>query len=97
MTEVNGVNHRIAANPLRFPVIYRDARKASRHGFPYVVIFRLIGEEARLLAFIHTSRNPGRWRAGAQFAQLTGPDYPMLQSAAAMYGRPRRRPSASMP
>ena len=63
LTEVNGVNRRIAANPLCFPVIYRDARKASLRGFPYVMIFRLVVEEARLLAFFHTSRNPGRWRA----------------------------------
>jgi hypothetical protein len=31
--------------------------------FPYLVISRLIGEEARLLALFHTSRNPERWQA----------------------------------
>lgn len=63
LAEVSGLNRRIAANPYRFPVIYRDARKASLHRFPYVIIFRLIAEEARVLSFFHTSRDPRRWQA----------------------------------
>jgi plasmid stabilization system protein ParE len=63
LAEVNRLNKRIAANPYRFPVIYRHARKASLGRFPYVLIFRLFGEEARLLSFFHTSRDPRRWQA----------------------------------
>ena len=63
LAEVSGLNGRIAANPYRFPVVYRDARKASLRRFPYVLIFRLIGEEARLLSFFHTSRDPRHWQA----------------------------------
>jgi plasmid stabilization system protein ParE len=63
LADVNRLIERISANPFRFPPVYRDARKASLRRFPYVLIFRLRGEEARLLAFFHTSRNPRRWQA----------------------------------
>jgi plasmid stabilization system protein ParE len=63
LDEVNGLTRRIADNPRQFPMVYGDARKASLRGFPYVLIFRLRGDEARLLAFFHTSRDPSRWQA----------------------------------
>jgi plasmid stabilization system protein ParE len=69
LDEVNGLNDRIVANPLRFPAVYRGVRKASLRRFPYLLIFRLIGEEARLLAFVHTRRDPRHWQARVRGAR----------------------------
>jgi len=63
LSEVNGLRARIAANPFQFPLVYRDARKASLHRFPYVLFFRVLEDEARLLAFFHTRRDARRWQA----------------------------------
>jgi plasmid stabilization system protein ParE len=53
---------RIAANPNQFPHAYRDARRASLRRFPYIVIFRVRGEEVHILAVFHTRRDPRRWQ-----------------------------------
>jgi toxin ParE1/3/4 len=63
LEEVAALRERLATNPFQFPVLYRDARRASLRRFPYILIFRVRDEEVRLLAVFHTSRNPRRWRS----------------------------------
>ena len=41
LTELELVKARIATNPLRFPIAYRDARRARLNRFPYVLLFRV--------------------------------------------------------
>jgi toxin ParE1/3/4 len=62
LEEVLRVRRRIETNPYQFPVVYRDARRGLLHAFPYALIFRLIGDDARLLACIHLSRRPSIWQ-----------------------------------
>lgn len=52
----------IEENPLRFPVIYRDIRRALLRRFPYGVFFRVRPDQIRVLNVLHLSRNPDRWR-----------------------------------
>jgi plasmid stabilization system protein ParE len=53
----------IADNPLRFPVIYRNRRRARVRRFPYGIIFEI--QECRIvvIACFHDRRNPKRWRS----------------------------------
>jgi plasmid stabilization system protein ParE len=52
----------IAASPLRFPLVYRDIRRAVLNRFPFGIFFRLRDDRIRVLAVMHLSRNPRRWR-----------------------------------
>jgi plasmid stabilization system protein ParE len=53
---------RISENPLQFPILYRGTRRALLSRFPFGVFFRLNGQTIIVLAVLHASRNPARWR-----------------------------------
>lgn len=53
---------RIAANPLLYPTVYRDIRKAALRRFPYCIYFRLRGDAVVVLAVFHTARSPATWK-----------------------------------
>ena len=54
---------RIQANPLHFPVLHRQIRRAMLPRFPYSLFFVLNAEhEAIVLACFHASRNPVGWK-----------------------------------
>ncbi|HXO20098.1 MAG TPA: type II toxin-antitoxin system RelE/ParE family toxin [Thermoanaerobaculia bacterium] len=52
----------IAENPGQFPLVYRDVRRASLKRFPFGIFFRLRKDRIRVLAVMHSSRDPQRWR-----------------------------------
>jgi toxin ParE1/3/4 len=52
----------IEENPLLFPVVHRDTRRALLKRFPYGVFFRLRAGQIRVVAVMHLSRNPDRWQ-----------------------------------
>lgn len=52
----------ISENPLRFPLVYRDVRRALLKRFPYGVFFRLQPDRIRVLAILHLSRDTSRWQ-----------------------------------
>jgi plasmid stabilization system protein ParE len=56
---------RISENPLQFPVLYRGTRRALLSRFPFGVFFRVESENVVVLAVMHASRNPVRWRERA--------------------------------
>lgn len=62
MDAVDEVVQRILANPLSFPKAYRQRRKALPARFPYLVIYELHGDVILIVAVIHASRNPVRWK-----------------------------------
>lgn len=64
--DFRAVRLRIVANPLQFPAAIRDTRRALLRDFPYVVIFRLSGDVAEVIAFFNTSRDPREWQRRAQ-------------------------------
>lgn len=53
---------RISQNPLQFPILYRDTRRALLSRFPFGVFFKLEERRIVVLAVMHASRNPVRWR-----------------------------------
>jgi len=53
---------RIFENPLQFPILHRGARRALLSRFPFGVFFRIKNQTIVVLAVMHASRNPTRWR-----------------------------------
>jgi plasmid stabilization system protein ParE len=52
---------RIADNPLAFPRVHHETRRAVLSRFPYAVYFRAADEAVVVLA-IHGRQHPSRWR-----------------------------------
>lgn len=53
---------RISENPLQFSILYRSTRRSLLSRFPFGVFFRINGPTIVVVAVMHASRNPGRWR-----------------------------------
>jgi plasmid stabilization system protein ParE len=53
---------RISENPLQFPILYRGTRRALLPRFPFGVFFRVQEHTVVVLAVMHASRSPNRWR-----------------------------------
>jgi hypothetical protein len=52
----------IVRDPLRHPIIEDDVRRFRVSRFPYCVYFCLRGDELRILALAHHSREPDYWK-----------------------------------
>jgi len=52
----------IEENPLQFPVVYRDVRRALLRRFPYGIFFRIRPTQIRITAIMHLARDPSRWQ-----------------------------------
>ena len=51
----------IAESPLRNAVRMDGTRARRLDGFPYHVVYEVLSDRVRILAFAHTSRLPGFW------------------------------------
>jgi plasmid stabilization system protein ParE len=60
--EVDRQVERILANPLQFPVMLADVRRARLRRFPYGLFFRPLGATIYVLACFHSSRDPRNWQ-----------------------------------
>lgn len=52
----------IADNPLQFPVVYRNRRRAGVRRFPYGMFFEVQDYRIVVIACFHGRRNPRRWQ-----------------------------------
>jgi plasmid stabilization system protein ParE len=59
---VDALVTRIVANPLAFPNVHGQTRRAVLTRFPYAVYFRIADGDVVVLA-IHGRQDPARWRA----------------------------------
>lgn len=55
--------HSMQDNPLRFPVIHRDIRRALPRRFPYEIFFVWEMDTITVLSIMHGARDPSRWKA----------------------------------
>jgi plasmid stabilization system protein ParE len=53
----------ILENPLAYPRVKGDTRRALVRRFPYAVYFRPLLDEIIVLAVMHGRRNPRHWRS----------------------------------
>jgi len=62
LTEIRDVLVAIEERPLQYPVVHRDVRRALVHGFPYVVLFRVLPQRVVVVGCFHGHRSPSSWR-----------------------------------
>jgi plasmid stabilization system protein ParE len=62
---------RIGEEPLNFPVVYRNARRAVMNRFPFCVYFVANQTEAAVVAVIHGTRHPLHWKGRTSGAPWT--------------------------
>jgi toxin ParE1/3/4 len=65
VTAVEDVFDRISAMPELYAPEYRNVRRVKLRRFPYVVYYRIIPAGLEVLAVLHGSVNPGKWRSRA--------------------------------
>ena len=53
----------IAETPLIYPELHRNTRRAVIHRFPFSVYFRVENTTIVVVAILHGSRNPHRWKS----------------------------------
>jgi plasmid stabilization system protein ParE len=61
MGEIRASLQHIAANPLRFPTVDKDVRRALLHKFPYSIYFVNEPETTAIIAVLHQHRRPAAW------------------------------------
>lgn len=54
---------RISLHPQIYPVIYRQARMALLHRFPYLIIYRIFNNDIFINAVIHGKRHSRHWKS----------------------------------
>jgi|SRR3990172_9177168 len=52
----------IAETPLMYPIIHRNTRRTLIHRFPFGVYYRVENSIIVVLAVMHGSRDPHRWK-----------------------------------
>ncbi|MFL5383067.1 MAG: type II toxin-antitoxin system RelE/ParE family toxin [Longimicrobiaceae bacterium] len=53
----------IRADPERYRLVYRHARRALLSRFPYALYFGLAGSDVVVVACCHTRRRPSHWQS----------------------------------
>ena len=62
LDEVQGTFDQIENNPNLYPVVYRSIRRAIMNRFPFAVYYQLKEETVIVIAVMHGSRHPARWK-----------------------------------
>ena len=59
---VDATINSIQRNPLQYPVIYKDIRRALTRRFPYQVFYVINDKKIVIIAVFHGMRNPVIWK-----------------------------------
>jgi plasmid stabilization system protein ParE len=60
--ELDHAAQRLATNPLQFPPVFADIRRALLRRFPYALFFRIVDDVVFVMACFHSSRDPRIWQ-----------------------------------
>jgi plasmid stabilization system protein ParE len=63
LAAVSTVIESLAAQPERFPIVYRQTRRVNLRRFPYGLFYRIIDDQIIVVACMHGRRNPRRWQS----------------------------------
>ena len=58
LNDLDNCLNQIDSNPTIFQIVYRNLRQGNLTGFPFVVLFENEGNDIKIMAVFHTSRNP---------------------------------------
>jgi plasmid stabilization system protein ParE len=53
---------RMSVNPIQFPVVFKNVRRALLRRFPYSLFFVIENETLFVIACFHASRDPAQWQ-----------------------------------
>lgn len=62
LDDVLGTLTHIESNPLMYPVVHRNTRRALIHRFPFGIFYRIVNDVAVVVAVMHCGRHPRRWK-----------------------------------
>jgi hypothetical protein len=65
LDELRTTFSRIEEGPQRFPIVFREVRRAILHRFPFGVFFIIESDSAIVLAITHLRRHPSAWQKRA--------------------------------
>lgn len=60
---VERVLNEMSANPARYGFAEGDIREGLLIRFPYAIYYRVLTDRIRVLAIVHTKRDPSRWQS----------------------------------
>ena len=60
--ELDNAVQRLTANPLQFPLVLADIRRALLRRFSYALFFRIVDDPVFVMACFHSSRDPRIWQ-----------------------------------
>ena len=63
LDEVLSTLRSVSEEPLRYPLVRRNTRRALIKRFPFGVYFRVQEAHIVVVAVMHGSRHPGRWQS----------------------------------
>lgn len=63
LDEVLAAFMRIAESPRLYPDIYREVRRGMMRRFPFGIYYRVDSEGVLVIAVMHGSRHPRRWKS----------------------------------
>jgi len=59
---IDALTERMSTNPLQFPVVYKNLRRALLRRFPYSLFFVIDDDTLLVIACFHASRDPSHWQ-----------------------------------
>jgi plasmid stabilization system protein ParE len=59
---IEASTERMSANPLQFPAVLKNVRRALLRRFPYSLFFVIDEETLLIIACFHASRDPVHWQ-----------------------------------
>lgn len=62
---IAGIGNRlllIQDNPLAYPIIYKQVRRAIVRRFPYTILYLVEDDTITVIACFHSKRDPRRWQ-----------------------------------
>lgn len=63
LDEVLTIFSSISEMPLSCQIVHRNTRRALVHRFPFCIYYRVEGNTIVVVAIMHGSRNPRRWKS----------------------------------
>ena len=63
LLSVDAVISSIRRDPLRYPIIYKNVRRALTLRFPYQIFFTVDDSQIVVIAVFHGMRNPSVWQS----------------------------------
>ena len=62
LDEFLAISAKLSEFPAAYPTVHRKTSRALLNRFPFAVFFRRVGEDVVIVAVMHGSRHPNRWR-----------------------------------